>query len=358
MRNKEDISKHVISMIQNSTLVTRGLCAFIILLYLIGFIPSVDTQLVMTPGFLIPPQVKVWTLVTSPFYETSFIVLLMDLAVLTVVGHVLEPLWNIRSYLIFIAVVNVGGLTLAALICYAVYFIARLESFLFLPFNGMYGFTCACAVAFKQAHPDRPVLPVLPFLRYKDLPILLLLVFVTLTVLGILSSSYVIMSSTYIVVSWVFLRFYQTKSDGSRGDMADSFSFASFFPEAVQPLVSVASGSVFHLLVMTSICPEAVRTYDVGASSSAITITLPGTLPADAQRRKQRAIKALNERLNKLDQPQSSQWPSMEDEDSTPSQPLPQGSPDTIELQDVAVETEPSKETTNEPALTTTDHTS
>jgi len=55
---------------------------------------------------------------------------------------------------------------------------------------------------------------------------------------------------------------------------------------AARPLVSVASGSVFQLLVMTSICPEAIRTYDVGASSSAITITLPGTLPADAQRRK------------------------------------------------------------------------
>jgi len=65
---------------------------------------------------LIPPQVKVWTLVTSPFYETSLVVvsvgvvigewlivctqLLADLAVLTIVGHVLEPLWNIRSYLV------------------------------------------------------------------------------------------------------------------------------------------------------------------------------------------------------------------------------------------------------------------
>ena len=48
----------------------------------------------------------------------------------------------------------------------------------------------------------------------------------------------------------------------------------------------MASGSVFQLLVITSICPEAVRTYDVGASSSNITIALPGMLPADAQRRK------------------------------------------------------------------------
>ena len=48
----------------------------------------------------------------------------------------------------------------------------------------------------------------------------------------------------------------------------------------------------------------------------------------------------------------------MEDEDSTPSQPLPQGSPEAIELQNVAMETEPSKETASEPAVTSTDHTS
>ena len=73
---------------------------------------------------------------------------------------------------------------------------------------------------------------------------------------------------------------------------------------------------------------------------------------------RQRAIKALNERLTKLEQPQSSQWPSMEDEESTPSQPLPEGSPEAVELESVAVETKPTKESNDEPALTTTDHTS
>lgn len=72
---------------------------------------------------------------------------------------------------------------------------------------------------------------------------------------------------------------------------------------------------------------------------------------------RQRAIKALSERLNKLEQPQSTQWPSMEDEDSIPSQPLPQGSPEAVELENITVETKP-KESNDEPALTTTDQTS
>lgn len=65
---------------------------------------------------LIPPQVKIWTLVTAPFFETSVVMvsgcddlvgpsfvvlqLLVDLAILTAVGYVLEPLWNLRSYLV------------------------------------------------------------------------------------------------------------------------------------------------------------------------------------------------------------------------------------------------------------------
>ena len=73
---------------------------------------------------------------------------------------------------------------------------------------------------------------------------------------------------------------------------------------------------------------------------------------------RQRAIKALNERLTKLEQPQSNQWPSMDDEESAPSQSLPEGSPEAVELESVTVETEPIKESDDEPTLTTTDQTS
>ena len=111
---------------------------------------------------------------------------------------------------------------------------------------------CACSVAIKQAHPDRPLAPVLSFLRYKvsrgnpffhhdiiisilqDLPMLLLFLSSAMTLLGVLSLSYSVMSLNYIVVSWVYLRFYQIRADGSRGDMSDNFSFASFFPEPIQ----------------------------------------------------------------------------------------------------------------------------
>ncbi|NXA25525.1 TM115 protein, partial [Ibidorhyncha struthersii] len=46
---------------------------------------------------------------------------------------------------------------------------------------------------------------------------------------------------------------------------------------------------------------------------SSITISLPGTDPQDAERRRQLALKALNERLQRVED--QSAWPSMEDDE-------------------------------------------
>lgn len=52
-----------------------------------------------------------------------------------------------------------------------------------------------------------------------------------------------------------------------------------------RPPLATMGGFLFHLLVSVKICPKTVRTYDVSASST-IKLTLPGTDPVDAQRRK------------------------------------------------------------------------
>ncbi len=62
------------------------------------------------------------------------------------------------------------------------------------------------------------------------------------------------------------------------------------------------------------LCRKPVRKYDVGAPT-AITISLPGTDPHDAERRRQIALKALSERLSKVDQ--STSWPTLEDENTS-----------------------------------------
>lgn len=107
---------------------------------------------------------------------------------------------------------------------------------------------------------------------------------------GLLESSATVAAYSYGALSgWVYLRFYQRHSRG-RGDMSDHFAFASFFPEALQPAVGLLAGLVHATLVKVKVCRKMVKRYDVGAPSS-ITISLPGTDPQDAERRRQVSLK-------------------------------------------------------------------
>lgn len=63
------------------------------------------------------------------------------------------------------------------------------------------------------------------------------------------------------------------------------FLFCSFFPSQLQPIVSIFANTIFFALVKIKVCKKPQRKYDV-SSPSTITITLPGTDPQDAERRR------------------------------------------------------------------------
>jgi len=139
--------------------------------------------------------------------------------------------------------------------------------------------------------------------------------------IGLVEGSYCTMFGSGLVISWIYLRFYQLHANGSRGDTADSFSFASFFPNFMQPPINAC----FSILVRLRICKKRVRRYDIGGGSSsgagpAISISLPGVDNHDTERRRQIALKALKDRLSKTENQsasESSNWPSLEDDPSS-----------------------------------------
>merc|ERR1712088_626119 len=116
-----------------------------------------------------------------------------------------------------------------------------------------------------------------------------------------MGGSYCTMFGTGLIVSWVYLRFYQVHSNGSKGDLADSFAFSTLFPNVLQPPVAVLSNTIFLLLVRCKVCRKPVRRYDVGAPTG-ITISLPGAESQDAERRRREAaLPLLRWRLPPLD---------------------------------------------------------
>ena len=118
-------------------------------------------------------------------------------------------------------------------------------------------------------------------------------------VIKFVSFTHSLLAFNGMVVSWIYLRFYEKQDNGSRGDMSEGFSFATFFPEIMQydfynsviflfllsPLLSSLGELVYRVLVKLKICRNAVRTYDVSAPST-IKISLPGGNTVDTERRK------------------------------------------------------------------------
>ncbi|XP_014823397.1 PREDICTED: transmembrane protein 115 [Poecilia mexicana] len=325
--------QHFLAALASTSVVVKTISAVVVLLYLLAWAVDTSYALGVTPGYLFPPNFWVWTLVTHGLVEQHVWGVAASVGTVMACGRLLEPLWGALELLIFFAVVNVSAGVLAGL-SYLLTYVATFDlDFLFaVRIYGAAGFLGGVLVALKQTMGDTTVLRV-PQVRLKAAPALVLLLLALLRLSGLLDSCAPLAAYSYGALSgWVYLRFYQRHSRG-RGDMSDHFAFASFFPEAVQPAVGLLAGLVHAALVKIKVCRKMVKRYDVGAPSS-ITISLPGTDPQDAERRRQLALKALNERLKRVED--QSAWPSMDDEEEddddevrTDSQPLLPGGHDT-----------------------------
>lgn len=275
--------QHLGAILASASVVVKTLCAAVLFLYLLSF--AVDTScLAVTPGYLFPPNFWIWTLATHGLMEQHLWDVAISLATVVVAGRLLEPLWGALELLIFFSVVNVSVGLLGAFAYLLTYMASFNLVYLFtIRIHGALGFLGGVLVALKQTMGDCVVLRV-PQVRVSVVPMLLLGLLLLLRLATLLQSPALASYGFGLLSSWVYLRFYQRHSRG-RGDMADHFAFATFFPEILQPVVGLLANLVHSLLVKVKICQKTVKRYDVGAPSS-ITISLPGTDPQDAERRR------------------------------------------------------------------------
>ncbi|KAM9324365.1 transmembrane protein 115 [Gastrophryne carolinensis] len=302
-------ANQLVAMVSGSSVLVKCLWGAVVLLYLLSIWLDTSYLLAVTPGLLMPPNMWVWTLVTHGLVEIHIWDVAANLLLTLGAGRRLEPLWGAPELLLFYGVVSLAVGILSSL-CYLVSYAATSKLyFLFsVRVHGFPAFTGAVLVAHKQTAGDglgdsqRWV---------RLLPQLVLLGVSVLTVAGLMPSPMLVGYGLGMVSGWVYLRFYQRHSRG-RGDMSDHFSFSSFFPGPLQPVAALLGNLTHAGLVKLRLCPRAVKRYDVGAPSS-ITISLPGTDPQDAERRRQLALKALNERLKRVED--QTLWPNMEEED-------------------------------------------
>lgn len=124
-----------------------------------------------------------------------------------------------------------------------------------------------------------------------------------------------------VFISWIYLRFYKRQPDlssastggsGIKGDASETFAFAYFWPDVVQPPIAAVADSVYNALVSLRICTP-FSAEDVESSNEQATSRSEGGLPSllnqggrhggpgkreEAERRRALALKALDQRLH------------------------------------------------------------
>lgn len=251
--------------------------------------PSTIEYLALVPGKTVP---FAWNLVTAGYLEHSVFGLVLSIIGLLFSGKLLEPIWGSREFFKFIIVVNIFTSISVFVTTIFLYYITRMESFLYTPLYGFHGVLSGFLVGVKQIMPDQEMtLFYVLKLRAQWLPSLLVLVSIIVSILATESTTYLpfIIFGTY--GSWLYLRYIQKKPETNlKGDPSDEFAFSTFFPEIMRPIVDAIA-----LVCEKIFCGGSQRISEEGDAVGGM--PLPGSDPIEASRRRERGARALEERL-------------------------------------------------------------
>lgn len=98
----------IVSTLIDSTHSCRIFCIVLTLFYTINLITArwdvnLEDIFGITPGYLIPPNFWIWTLVSHAFIETTLFFLVTGFTVILGSSRLLEPLWGQLEFGIFFA---------------------------------------------------------------------------------------------------------------------------------------------------------------------------------------------------------------------------------------------------------------
>ncbi|KAL1497277.1 hypothetical protein ABEB36_008269 [Hypothenemus hampei] len=283
----------------NTSTSVKFICGVVLISYGLSYSDNVVEVISVTPGYIMPPS-RIWSLFTFCFMEIHFWEVLVDIITVGLCGKLIEPLWGPIEMMTFFALINFGIGILTTTFYFILYYCFDDTRYLYNVYiHGLAGYIAGVSVAVKQIMPDL-VITKTPFgkLSNRNVPLTVFFLSVIFKLVGLVDGTYPTMYFWGMIVSWVYLRFYQKHSSGSRGDMADYFTFASFFPNVIQPPIAVVSNSIYNTLMRIGICRKSVRKVDM-ANPSGVTISIPSVDQHDMERRRQIALKALSERLSK-----------------------------------------------------------
>ena len=264
-----------------------------------------------------------WTLLTATFVERSIFSLLINGTTVFFGGKYLERAWGSKEFAKVVLVASVIPNTMAVPIYLIWGSIPGSAARSWTPVSGGVTLQAAFLVAFKGLVPEHTVTICkgLVKMRVKHFPAVFLLVH---SVTGLLfgTDTAAIFAWVGLITAWTYLRFYKRQPDlsgigtggqGLKGDASETFAFAAFFPDKVQPPIAFFCDQIYILLINMRICtPFSTEDVEIGNQQAAARgeAALPSLLNGggrtgtgtgkreEAERRRALALQALEQRLS------------------------------------------------------------
>lgn len=270
---------------------------------------------------LIPTQTlwHPWTILTSTFIEQNVLNFVINTAAIFLGGRYLERAWGSRDFamVVLIATIIPNLLVIPTYLTWGL--LTGSSDRAGTPIAGATIVQAAFLVAFKQLVPEHTVslYKGLVRVRVKHFPAIFLLLN-TIGGLALGTDTALLLAWYGLITTWVYLRFvkHQPELSGAdttrlRGDASETFAFATFFPDKMQPPIVAVCDKIYDAMCRLRIIkPFSVEA--VASSHHRISLGSEGRLPVsvkesriatkrdEAERRRALALKALDERLSKV----------------------------------------------------------
>lgn len=263
-----------------------------------------------------------WTLLSATFVEQNILTLLVNGISVFFGGKYLERAWGSQAfiYVILISSIIPNLLVVPTYIFWAA--VTGNPERALTPITGGITTQAAFLVAFKQLVPEHTVsiYKGVIKMRVKHFPAVFLAVN-TLSGLLLGTDTALLLAWYGLITTWTYLRFYKRQPDlsgtttdgqGVMGDASETFAFATFFPDVVQPPIAAFCNQVFILLCNMKICTP-FSDEDIATGNEQAAARGEAGLPTfnrqargargmskreEAERRRALALKALDERLH------------------------------------------------------------
>eukprot|EP00760_Papus_ankaliazontas_P030346 PhM_4_TR4781/c0_g1_i1/m.82350 len=277
--------------VSHGTLIAMGVATFFTWV-MSGTLLDVVT---LVPAYALPPTTYFWTLLTSAVVESSVWWLIFNVAAMHLLGHgVVEPAWkattwgySYRTYLIAITLATNAVLVLGSILGYA----SGHQHYLAQRFSGFIPNTVAVAVLAARlvpvaSNPDAFTLQLAPVAHW----VVLAVAVVTALLFPAEGSA---------GGGEVDLTLGHPKPRGSHlAQVLVSFALTWLFARAYTPSASALLGGDTNNASQSSMLISVMAESNAPAASVR---PLPGSTASDADRRRQLALAALNERLKNVD---------------------------------------------------------